>query len=97
MHYSWMATEESTAGLQAIGERLRRLRVAAGYESQVEYAEELKISPQRYNHWERGRRLPDLWAIGRICTMTGATADWIFFGAPGALPSDLRRRLAATS
>lgn len=92
-----MATVESTESLQQIGERLRLLRVASGYESQVEYAEALNISPQRYNHWERGRRLPDLWAIGRICTMTGATSDWIYFGVMGAMPPDLMRRIRAAS
>jgi transcriptional regulator with XRE-family HTH domain len=97
MHYPDMASDTSTEGLQEIGERLRKLRVAAGYANQVEYADALNISPQRYNHWERGRRLPDLWAIGRICSMTGATADWIFFGRVGAMPVDLMRRIASAS
>ncbi len=90
-----MASDESTEGLQQIGERLRLLRVAAGYTNQVEYADTIGVSPQRYNHWERGRRMPDLWAIGRICSMTGATADWIYFGAVGAMPIDLMRRIQA--
>jgi transcriptional regulator with XRE-family HTH domain len=97
MHYPEMVSDESTEGLQQIGERLRLLRVAAGYSNQVEYAEALDISPQRYNHWERGRRMPDLWAIGRICTMTGATADWIYFGVVSAMPIDLMRRITSAS
>jgi transcriptional regulator with XRE-family HTH domain len=97
MQYPDMSTDASTEGLQQIGERLRLLRLAAGYSNQVEYADALNVSPQRYNHWERGRRLPDLWAIGRICAMTGATADWIFFGVVGAMPIDLMRRVHAAS
>jgi DNA-binding XRE family transcriptional regulator len=97
MHYCYMASDKSTEGLQQIGERLRLLRVAAGYPNQVEYAEALSISPQRYNHWERGRRMPDLWAVGRICTMTGATSDWIYFGVMGAMPPELMRRVRAAS
>lgn len=97
MHIEFMASEENIEGLRSVGERLRRLRVAAGYSSQVEYAEALQISPQRYNHWERGRRLPDLWAIGRIISMTGATADWIFFGNQASMPIDLMRRVQAAS
>lgn len=92
-----MASEESTEGLQQIGERLRLLRLAAGYESQVDYCEALGVSPQRYNHWERGRREPDLWVTGRICSMTGATADWIYFGRTGFMPPDLMRRILAAS
>ena len=97
MHYPDMTAERSTEGLPEIGERLRLLRVAAGYPNQVEYADAMNISPQRYNHWERGRRLPDLWAIGRICAMTGATADWIYFGVVGAMPIDLMRRITSAS
>lgn len=41
--------------VETLGERIRRLRTQAGYETQSAFAEALEVSQSRVSDWERGR------------------------------------------
>lgn len=65
-----MATskEKFTAELKQCGERLRRLRILAGF-SQVSFAEECGTARNTVIQWEKGGMLPSYNRQLQICTL----------------------------
>lgn len=62
-----------------MGERLRRLRKAAG-QTQMEFAETLKISLRAYKGYELGsREIPTL-VVFSICEFSNVTPSWLLTG-----------------
>ncbi len=72
-----------------IGQRLRLLRLALGYEDQSAFAALCDVSPQAWNNWERGRQTPRLDQIAKIRRASGATVDFILFGDESGLSHKL--------
>lgn len=66
--------------LRDFGKRLRASRIAAGYESASDFARDLGIEAPAYRKYERGEAQPPIDALGRICDLTGKTADFLMFG-----------------
>ena len=48
-------------------ERLKRARLAAGYQTGKDLADALNVEPPTYRQWERGDASPDLVMLTRIC------------------------------
>lgn len=80
--------------LEEFAIRLKRLRLACGYESQKAFSDALGIEEGAYGQYERGRSYPKPEIMGRIRQLTGATSDWLYFGDDGALPVSLYRQIA---
>ncbi len=80
--------------LENVGLRMKRLRLAMGYEEQKDWAKAVEISKQRWNQIERGKvplsgAVTDI-LVGRI---PGLTADWCRYGRTGGLTVDMARLL----
>ena len=65
-----MATskEKFTAELKQCGERLRRLRILAGF-SQVSFAEEIGTARNTVARWENGEMIPEYERQRQVCTV----------------------------
>ena len=72
-----------------VGERLRLLRLAKGYEEQKEWATRIGVSLSRYNNWECGRQIITLENASRIAELTGSSLDYIYLGDESALSRNL--------
>lgn len=81
---------------EVIGPRLRAIRLALEYPSQVAFAKALGVEKNTYNPWEKGSR-PLTFEAG--CVMRrkwGIPLDFMFFGAnEDRLPSHIFARLQA--
>ena len=77
----------------SIAERVKRLRVAMGYESQGAFAALLGLSAPRWNNIEQGLPMSRDIAFRLVRNVPGLTLDWLYFGKPGGLPLDLARLL----
>lgn len=80
---------------QHVGARLKRLRLALGFDQAKDFAEYVGINEQAWNHFERGRRFPLPPDAIKVAVKTGATLDWIYRGLPDRLPLDLARKIEA--
>jgi len=80
--------------VEAIAERLIRLRTALGYaDSQAAFAALVEISPQAWNNYETCDRRIDIDQARKVCRKTGVTRDWIYDGNVAGLPLSLAQRL----
>lgn len=76
-----------------VSERVRRLRLAMGYESQGSFAALLGLSAPRWNNVENGLPMSRDIAFRLVQKCPGLTLDWLYFGKPDGLPLELARRL----
>lgn len=77
-----------------MGRRLRAVRRALDFHVQKEFADLLGVSPERYNQWEKGRRLPDIYALVRLKDKLGISIDYIVAGDRSGLPVRLAERIS---
>lgn len=73
---------------RAIGLRLRATREALGL-TQEQLGAVLGISRTALNNWERGIRMADPLAMGRLADRYGATTDWIYRGQMAGMAHSL--------
>jgi DNA-binding XRE family transcriptional regulator len=59
-------------------ERLKSARIAAGYETQQEFATALGVPIERYKKWESGRTPMPHQYIPAACELTGQDANYFF-------------------
>jgi len=71
---------------ESIGQRIRRLRLAAGIRFQKQLANQIGIDPASLNQIEQGYRVPRLVTIEKLALALGVTRDVILDGDTGALP-----------
>jgi transcriptional regulator with XRE-family HTH domain len=81
--------------LAAFAARLRAVREACGYATRRAFADALGIEEGAYGKYERAESYPHPETLGRIRQLTGATADFLYFGDESGLPVGLHRRLRA--
>jgi len=65
--------------LKAIGDRIRQLRVTAGFRSQQALAERLGVSLPTVNRWETGKQAPEE-KMPVLCEALGVTAEHLLYG-----------------
>ena len=75
------------------GQRLKGVRLAAGYGKQKELADALGVAAGTYSKWELGDRRPPNHILARIKELTSATADYLFLGDLFGLPVHLYRKV----
>ena len=80
---------------ETMAERLLKLRIAMGYESQGAFAALLGLSAPRWNNVENGLPMSRDIAFRLVQKCPGLTLDWLYFGKPDGLPVELARRLGA--
>lgn len=103
-HSAWalilgMANARSDSEVKVlVGKRLRLSRELLG-KSQGELAEAYGFKANRWNQWEQGSRLADLYTMLRFCHDYYFTLDWIYRGRLGSLTveraEELRKRIPA--
>lgn len=76
-----------------IGRRLRRTRLALGYQKQTDFCAEIGLAKSLYNPFETGARRLTLACACAIRTRFGVSLDWLYCADPTALPADLSRKL----
>jgi transcriptional regulator with XRE-family HTH domain len=74
---------------KAVGERMRKIRMAKGIVSQTVMAALMGVTANRYNNWEKGVALITAPDAVVFCLKTGATLDYIYRDDPAALPLNL--------
>jgi transcriptional regulator with XRE-family HTH domain len=83
---------------RSTAQRLKRLRLALGYEESAPFARALGITPNRWNNYERGFPLPTELALRlrdqcRRDGYSGLSLDWIYDGDADNLPVKLAIKL----
>lgn len=76
-----------------VAERVRRLRLALGYETCGEFAVEIGVEYNRLNNVENGHPLGKTLAFKLVQAVDGLTTDWLWFGVSDGLPLALARKL----
>lgn len=76
-----------------VAARLKLLRIACGFDSQVAFARRTGISQSEINHFESGRRALPLSAANKIKLHCQVTLDWIYHGDRSTLTMEMNRRL----
>lgn len=61
-----------------MAKRLRSARVVAGYATQKQAADALRIGLDRYEKWESGRTPIPAQYIGAICGLYGVDANYLY-------------------
>lgn len=82
-------------GPKAIGNRLRFLREAKGVEYQTVMAKLVGASQSRYSNWENGIGVIPVEFAVKVCSLTGATLDFIYIGNASSLPMYLASKWSA--
>lgn len=72
--------------LQTIGARLKRLRLALGYENQADLCREIGVIPSRWNQYETGARRITFAIAIRMKKRFNVPLDFIYTGDQSGLP-----------
>ena len=90
---NWLVT--SVKKYEAIGERLRRARLALRPSLSVkEYTKFLGLGYTQYINWESGLNRPLPHQAEKLCDKLGLDMDFIYRGREAALPENITRALA---
>lgn len=79
--------------LSGFADRLRQVREACGFATRRGFAQALGIEDAAYRKYERAESYPQPDTLGRIRQLTGATADYLYFGDESGLPVGLHRKI----
>lgn len=78
-----------------VAKRLKNLREALGFKSQVAFAEELGMKRNTYNPFETGSRELTFEAACLIRKKFKIPIDWLFWGEDDELPYHVKVKLEA--
>jgi DNA-binding XRE family transcriptional regulator len=89
------ATREEMLELRRLetGLRLKQLRMMYQI-GQIEIAQTIAITPQRWNHYERGRRPIDVDVVCDLCDEYHVCADWLLRGVGTPLRKNMSQHAA---
>lgn len=80
---------------KVIASRLRNLRIALGFTTQVAFAQALGIAKHTYNPFEKGTRDLTFDTACRIRVKFKIPIDWLFWGDGDELPYHVKSKLDA--
>jgi transcriptional regulator with XRE-family HTH domain len=80
--------------VEDIAERLRRLRLAYGFEQARAWCQFVGIGETSWNAFERGHRRITIDEALKLAAKTGASLDWIYRGLEHTLPLHVAQKLA---
>lgn len=97
-NYGWPTNRTRTKSaamdrVENIAERLRRLRIAYGFERARAWCEWIDVPESVWNPFEKANRRISLDVALKVCQKTGASLDWIFRGLEHTLPPHVFERL----
>lgn len=78
-----------------IGKRLKNLREALGFKTQVAFAEEIGIERNTYNPFEKGSRELTFETACLIRKKFKIPIDWLFWGEDDELPYHIKVKIEA--
>ncbi|EIM25715.1 helix-turn-helix domain-containing protein [Microvirga lotononidis] len=78
---------------EVIGGRIRRLRLALGYDQARAFCQFVGFSDQALYNYETGKRRISLDEVMKIVTKTGASLDFIYRGLEHTLPGHVLDKL----
>lgn len=81
-----MVNMYSEFSLQAVGQRLEKLRAALGLDTQANMAKFIGVPTNTYNNWVNSVSLIRPQDAIVLCAKTGVTLDWIYRGDSSGLP-----------
>mgnify|MGYP001231039883 CR=1 FL=1 len=70
-----------------VGARLALFRDVVLGKSQSDMARHYEFAANRWNQYENGERLADIYTMIRFCDDFGATLDWLYRGDLASLPA----------
>lgn len=76
-----------------MGPRLKALRIALGYPTQIGFAKEIGVEKNTYNPWEKGTRALTFEGACLIRKKFRVPLDYLFFGEIGELPARILTKL----
>jgi transcriptional regulator with XRE-family HTH domain len=79
--------------VEDIAERLRRLRLAYGFDLARAWCEWIEVTESVWNPFEKGTRRISLDIALKVCARTGASLDWIYRGMEHTLPPQVFERI----
>lgn len=85
-------TEDERAYSEKLG---HRISLARGDRSQISFAKELGVNKNTLLGYEKGRVVPDILTVRKICTLSGARWDWIVSG-DGPMLQEQQEKLEET-
>jgi transcriptional regulator with XRE-family HTH domain len=80
-----MATPSPSPDPSDFGRRLVLVREARGVASQAEAAKIMRVKPDRYGAWEKGKSFPRAVELARLAFVFGVTSDWLLTGSEAGL------------
>lgn len=88
-----MSDEDLSVNIEAIGERLRALRIARGYQKQRDFYPALNIAQSNASRYENGEVAPSLARLKQFARRLDAPIEYLIDGIDDRMTVDLRRRL----
>lgn len=79
----------------AVGQRIKLARISAGYRTQKAFADAVGVYLSNANRWEVGKALPDIAQMAKICSLTGVTAEELWYGRRSSVPGGGAVRIIA--
>ena len=67
---------------ETFGQRLRRLRLAAGYSTQLEFAQRVCVTNAAVCYWEADRKLPRQYLLTRLARVLKTPEPYLRYGVP---------------
>lgn len=78
---------------EAIGPRIKSVRLARGYRYQKDVYEPLGLHSSNYSEYETGLRMPTISALYMIARFLHCPIDYFLDGSDYAMPDDLKVKL----
>lgn len=78
---------------EVIGPRLRALRIALGFHTQIKFAKAIGVEKNTYNPWEKGSRPLTFEGACLIRRKFKIPLDYLFFGEIGELPVRIHEKI----
>lgn len=78
---------------KVIANRLKALRIALGFQTQVAFAAELGIEKSTYNPFEKGKRELTFETACLIRKKFKVPIDWLFWGDDDEIPYNIKVKL----
>lgn len=78
---------------EAVGRRLKQLRLALGFEKLRHFADHIGVTEEVYIKWEKGKALIPATEVEELKRRFGITADWLYFGDESGLGRTVEEKL----
>ena len=88
-----MSDPSATELLDGFGLRLSAARIAAGYRTRKELADDIGVDQNTYSPWERGRSYPSAKTLLELRKILKVSLDWLMADDDRNLSVDVYRKI----